>query len=82
MITKCGSAATSSMILAVTNIYRESCRHGIFRKPGPENTILCKWELRYNPAVPHVYRPMAKRGGFRIVRDHQDGLPQPPVQIP
>ena len=34
-----------------------------------------------DPPVPHVDRGIAVVRGFRIVRDHQDGLPQPPVQV-
>ena len=34
-----------------------------------------------DPAVPHVNRRIAVGSGLRIVGDHQDGLPQPPVQI-
>ena len=34
-----------------------------------------------DPAVAHVHGGMSVRGGFRIVRDHQDGLPEALVQI-
>src|ERR1017187_8002428 len=34
-----------------------------------------------DPAVPHVDRGIAVSRGFGIVRNHQNRLPQPPVQI-
>jgi len=36
---------------------------------------------RDDPAVVHLYDAMAVGGGFGIVRDHEDGLSQPLVQI-
>ena len=37
--------------------------------------------LRHHFSIPHLHRTVSVRRGFRIVRDHQNGLPQPLVEI-
>ena len=36
----------------------------------------------HNLAIPHMNDPVGISRRFEIVRDHQNRLPQPPVQIP
>jgi hypothetical protein len=48
--------------------------------PGP--VPLCRRGCRDDPAVLHMYDAIAVGRGFGVVRDHEDGLAQPPVQVP
>ncbi len=54
------------------------CRSAVSRQAARAYGVA---RLRDYFSIPHLNRPVPVCGGFRIVRDHQNGLPQPLVEI-